>query len=425
MTKLRPLSAPLLLLALSFPFGLPAQTNSVAARGPSNRYLFILNTSSAMQPRADGTLQAMQDLLASGLGGQLRRGDTIGVWTYNQELNAGHFPLQLWTPETHRTVAINIFRFLKEQKYEKRASLDKVLPAMQGVIKDSEFITVILVSDGDQKIRGTPFDDPINQFFKLWHGQQQKAHMPFITVLRARNGSITDHTVNSAPWPVEIPPLPSELTGPAVAEKKPAPARQQPAALIVSGKKPDPVAPAKPLEESAVPIQDKPAQPAIVETNEAKKVEPAPIAPEQVSTKPVPAPPALPVVIGESNIPKAAAPKSGPALAKVQTAPSAGARVIPPDGDRPYSALNSGTPSQSMVAPSASAPPSTNSPASWSPRHMPGLAAAGTFLSEKKFWVAGVILAAVVIWFVLMVMRARSRPMGRISLVNRSSDEDQ
>jgi len=100
--------------------------------------------------------------------------------------------------------------FLTEQKYENRASLDKVLPAMEGIIKDSEFITVILISDGDQKIHGTPFDDRINHFYKLWQGEQKAARMPFVTVLRARNGSITDHSVNSAPWPVECRPcLPS------------------------------------------------------------------------------------------------------------------------------------------------------------------------------------------------------------------------
>src|SRR5258706_5882436 len=142
-----------------------------------------------MQRRAVGTLKALQDLLASGMGGQLRRGDTLGVWTYNQDLKAGNFPLQRWTPETHRSVAIQILNFIKEQKYENKASLDKVLPPMEGVIKDSQFITVILISDGDQKILGTPFDDPINQFYKLWRGEQQAARMPFITVLRARNGS--------------------------------------------------------------------------------------------------------------------------------------------------------------------------------------------------------------------------------------------
>ena len=47
-----------------------------------------------MQPRAGAVLKAVQDLLASGLSGQLRRGDSLGVWTFNEELSAGRFPLR-------------------------------------------------------------------------------------------------------------------------------------------------------------------------------------------------------------------------------------------------------------------------------------------------------------------------------------------
>jgi hypothetical protein len=418
----------LLLFALSFPFRVGAQTNGPAAGAPSNRYLFIMNTSRAMQPRADGALKAMQDLLASGMGGQLRRGDTLGVWTFNHELNAGHFPLQRWSPETHRAVAIRILTFLKDQKYEKRASLDKVLPAMEGVIKDSDFITVILVSDGNQKIRGTPFDDRINHFYKLWHGEQQTAQMPFITVLRARNGSITDHSVTSAPWPVEMPPLPFELAGPPAREKNTAPAQPPaPSAPVFSGKKSESVQPSKPADASAVPVQSEPAQHPNVETAEARKTEPAPISPEKLPAEAVPGPPASPVSSGEPKIPKAAAPKSdGSALAEPQSSPSVVAPAAPSNSaaDPPSSILDARSPTPGASSPSASAPPSSKVPSSWSPSTMPGLTAVGTFLSDNKIWVAAVVLAGMVFGFVILLMRGRSRPSGRISLT-RSADHDQ
>src|SRR5437870_2941319 len=145
---------------------LPAQTNSAKSTLHSNRYLLVVETSRAMQRRSDGVLKAVQDLLASGMHGQLRRGDTLGLWTYNEDLFAGQFPLQQWTPETHRNVAIKVLSFLKGQTYEKRANLDKAVAAMEGVIKNSEFITVILISSGDQPVQGTPFDERINSFHK-------------------------------------------------------------------------------------------------------------------------------------------------------------------------------------------------------------------------------------------------------------------
>src|SRR5881396_2162018 len=55
-----------------------SQTNPTS---PSNRYLFIVETSRSMQRRSDGMLAAVQQLLNSGIGGQLKRGDTLGIWT--------------------------------------------------------------------------------------------------------------------------------------------------------------------------------------------------------------------------------------------------------------------------------------------------------------------------------------------------------
>src|SRR5260370_3852298 len=119
-----------------------AGTNSPA--GPSNRYLFVLNTSRAMEHRTEGVLGAVQDLLASAMRGQLRRGDTIGVWTFSSGLYAGQFPLQEWSPEAQRTVAARVFSFLKEQTYGGSANINGMILAMQRLIKDSPFITIIL-----------------------------------------------------------------------------------------------------------------------------------------------------------------------------------------------------------------------------------------------------------------------------------------
>ena len=49
--------------------------------------------------------------------------------------------------------------YLKGQKYGKRADFEEVAPVLGRVIAASELITVILISSGDCKIAGTPFDD--------------------------------------------------------------------------------------------------------------------------------------------------------------------------------------------------------------------------------------------------------------------------
>src|SRR6185295_9047206 len=82
-----------------------AQTNVAKAPSRASRYLFVIETSRSMEKRSEGTLKAAQGLLVSAMSGQLRRGDTLGVWTFNDELYAGQLPLQKWSPEGQKQIA--------------------------------------------------------------------------------------------------------------------------------------------------------------------------------------------------------------------------------------------------------------------------------------------------------------------------------
>jgi hypothetical protein len=216
-----------------------AQTNASRPKFPSNRFLFVIDTSKGMDHRAQGSLKALEELLLSEVSGQMRPGDSMAIWTFNDDLHAGKFPLQLWTTQTRRSVLLGATTFLKDQKYEKQGSLEKVIPQMEYVIKNSEFITVILITDGSEKMAGTPFDERINEYYGVWQKEQQAAHMPFLTLIRAKKGRITDYSVSAYPWPLDIPALPQELL---VAKAKPAEPKPLPPPigqpLIVVGKKP-------------------------------------------------------------------------------------------------------------------------------------------------------------------------------------------
>src|ERR1041384_6467004 len=105
-----------------FPFltrPLSAQTN--APRASTSRYLFIVDTSAAMRRCAPAAQKAIGSLVHSGLGRQLRVGDTVGVWTFDEELHAGRFPLQQWSPERNAAVASNVLAFLQAQRFQKQS----------------------------------------------------------------------------------------------------------------------------------------------------------------------------------------------------------------------------------------------------------------------------------------------------------------
>src|SRR2546422_960369 len=98
---------------------LPAQTNIVKKPASDNCYLLILDTSRGMQRRSEGTLKAVQELLKSSFDGQVQPGDTIGMWTFNDQLHAGQFPLQQWSVENRSAIENRISEFVRTQKYVK------------------------------------------------------------------------------------------------------------------------------------------------------------------------------------------------------------------------------------------------------------------------------------------------------------------
>lgn len=225
---------------------------------PGNRFLILVETSRPMQRRAEAVVETARELLASGMKGQLRPGDTVGVWTYNQTVHTGRLPLQHAKADNHQEIADRTAAFLKDQKFEKNPSLKELMPMLVQVVADSPFITMVFISSGENPMYGTPYDQAINSMYDEWRAKQAKASKPFVTILRAKAGKLTDFAVHPVPFSVDLPPLPAELvaTSPPPAPK-PAPRANKP--LIVSGRKPAPApSPAAVAEPSPVPREEGP-----------------------------------------------------------------------------------------------------------------------------------------------------------------------
>jgi hypothetical protein len=270
----------LLLLILITASQWPALAQTAPAPVPqsSNRYLFIVETSKAMQRRTNAVLTVINNLMATGMKGQLQTGDTIGIWTFNQEVHDGRFPLQEWSPKAARMVASAMLMFLESEKWEKPAKLDPVVSAMKDLVKDSDNLMVVLISSGEENVIGTPFDAVINESFNSWKADQKKQQMPFVTVFRGVNGQLVKAAVTPVPWEIEIPRVtptnaPSTIVAKArtnapVSAPPPAPVP----ALIVTGKKPPPLpTPNNAVAEPATNQVD-PQTTAIPPTNPVPKV---------------------------------------------------------------------------------------------------------------------------------------------------------
>ena len=155
--------------------------------------------------------ESLTDLIASGLGGRMHAGDRLGFWTFNEKVYSERILSQTWTPEASRAVADQAGRSLRSQWFEKQTRLDTAIAEIQKAAKASKFLTVILLSDGDSPMVGTPFDRSVNLVYREHFRELQRARKPFITTLVAREGQFVAWAVAVGGGGIKIPEAPDSL----------------------------------------------------------------------------------------------------------------------------------------------------------------------------------------------------------------------
>jgi hypothetical protein len=413
-------------------------TNSPSLIFPSNRYLFLIETSQAMQKRLEGMAQSVEGLLSSALASQARQGDTLGLWTFNEDLVAGQFPLQHWSAETQKPITDRIIGFLKTQKYEKQARLDRVIPGLDRIVKNSAFITVILVCVGDEEIHGTPFDKRINEFFRTWRLKQQESGKPFVVAMRAQRGQFVECAMNPAPWPAELPALPKELFVPlpAPAPVVSAPKTSSVPPLIISGRKAAVTSPrssgvtdSKAQTNSNATLVQASNAPVVGAQADSSSIRP-PLAAEFGNSGVTPGGTTNRTALADSSTSHVAVSSQGGAVSSANQAIAAATppEHAPVDAPSPVSPV---TNSSALAAPAPAAKvPSDNSVSATEKFNTakPALApvevattASNQAVSSLVIWGVGtgvVVLAAAAMW----LWRRRSRPVQQISLITESID---
>ena len=201
-------------LCLAFPLRGQEASSTNAAALPRNgyRFLFLIDTSSAMSPQKTVTLDIVSRLILSGVGGRIRSGDAWNLWTIDDQVHTNAIPAQLWDPQQRADIANRMFRFLRDQPFnKKKALLEKALAAVTEEAKRSETLTVFLFTDGSKPVKGTPFDESIKEIFTKHGAGMRKAKKPFVTVFVAQDGRFVSHAVSPGNERIYIPPLPQAV----------------------------------------------------------------------------------------------------------------------------------------------------------------------------------------------------------------------
>ena len=168
---------------------------TIPEKPQEGRLLFVVEVSAATDNDRTTIRNSMRSILESGLGGHMQYGDTIGLWVYGEKVNT-EFPMTMWTHEHLQDVENAIDFWMTKQKFKGRADFSQVVPPLQKVIKASQKLTIIWISSGDGQITGTPFDKEIAELHKEFAPDFRKQHVPFVTLLAVRKGSVVDFTVN-------------------------------------------------------------------------------------------------------------------------------------------------------------------------------------------------------------------------------------
>jgi hypothetical protein len=197
-------------------------TNADVLPRPVQRFLFLIDTSSAMSNQKTVTMDTMSRMVLSGIGGRIQKGDLWGLWTIDDQLHTDVIPMQKWDSERRGELGNHIYRYLRDHSFKKKAHLEKSLAAVVEEANFSGSLTVLLFTDGSKPVKGTPFDESINAIFAKHADGMRKAKKPFVIAFVTRDGRFAAHAVSPGGEQIYIPRLPEAL---AAAKKSEAPAK--------------------------------------------------------------------------------------------------------------------------------------------------------------------------------------------------------
>jgi hypothetical protein len=366
-TANRPTFAGLVRRVVGFALALLAAALLVVPQGraagtpQSGRFLLIFETSSALKKNLAWVRQTLGDLFASNLQTEIQDNDDLAVWTVDESLHPGQFPLASWDPDDAAMYGDRLSEFLGQQKYSRHVELAAVQPLLNRVAKNSERLTVLIFCTSQSRLLGTPYDSGVNETITNMAAKLKGRPIPLLLVLRSYHGEYLGCSVNRSvplnfPKFPPPPPEPAPVTNPSVTVAPPPAVRPAAPAvppLIIVGAN----------AGTNLAAAAKPAATIVTTPPPAVVTAPAPTPPPVIAPSPPPAtatapPPATNAVAANATPPAtftnpapiSVAPPLSPA---VEPAP----KVVPPPPANPAPVTATTPPPIQSQPPPAKAPP--------------------------------------------------------------------
>jgi hypothetical protein len=205
-----------------------------APKAEGKRFLFIVDTSAGMKPLDMPVRQAIFDLIYSGARGHMTNDDTYGLWLVGEKNNTS-FPMESWKEKFAVEIAAKAVSHTKDHGFKGQANLTLALADVNRIVKNIGDLTVILISNGETPLLGTPFDDAINARFRELAPEMKAAKATVNTALVAQGGKFVAWAANSPQFLLDVPyvapkPKPVKVEPPVVAPV----AAAKPAQVVVA-----------------------------------------------------------------------------------------------------------------------------------------------------------------------------------------------
>ena len=176
-----------ILFCLTIAWSAPVQEKEKKADTQHN-FLFVIDSSLSMAPRKTNTMQMVRQMILSGFEKQIRPGDSIDIWVYDEENHINAFPPQIWEDADARRIAVNAGRFIDVQKFRGRSRFEPVGRDLEALLPNTKQLLIVIITDADEPLSGFPLDLDINQFLATEKRRRPYAKQPFLISIAAVNG---------------------------------------------------------------------------------------------------------------------------------------------------------------------------------------------------------------------------------------------
>lgn len=200
--------------------GVCGAQDSPIAGPPACRFLFYVDSSRGMSRWSSAAATTVSHLVATGVSGRMQAGDAFTVWHYNEEPFQFEFPIRTWTPGTSEALAREAGNFLRKLRFDRREQSGMALREMYLAMAAVDALTVVVVSNGETPMVGTPFDVAINKAYLERGEDVRQKRLPLVTTLHCANKKVVTWAVTVGKEEIVL----SELAGTASPGRVPEPA---------------------------------------------------------------------------------------------------------------------------------------------------------------------------------------------------------